>query len=483
MSDFKVVQLLNPIQLNTNINPTGVYDNTTAYGIGDSVSYGNNSYLCITTTVGNIPTDTAYWQLFASSATNKIATVVRNQTGVTIPKMSVVYFSGISGNTPTIDLAQASTESLSTKTVGITSASINDNSVGEVVLLGLADNLDTTAFAAASSLFLSPTVPGGLTTTKPSAPNHLVSIGFVTRSHPTSGTIEIRIQNGFEIEELHNVAISSLSDNQVLKYDLPNLLWKNETLVKSDVGLSNVDNTSDISKPVSTATQTALNLKIDSSLIGVADGVASLDSSGLVPLSQLPATMGADGLSAYEVALANGFVGTEVAWLASLVGADGANGTNGTNGTNGDSAYQVAVANGFVGTESAWLISLIGADGDSAYQVALNNGFVGTQSAWLASLVGAAGSPGTNGTNGTNGTDGSVWLSGVGVPSSVLGVDGDYYINTSNSDVYKKASGTFTFLLNIKGATGDAGAVTALDAGTSTTIFDSLSILDGGEVI
>lgn len=57
---------------------------------------------------------------------------------------------------------------------------------------------------------------------------------------------------------------------------------------KADVGLGNVDNTSDVNKPVSAATQTALNAKINTSEKGVAGGVATLDSNGLVPALQLP---------------------------------------------------------------------------------------------------------------------------------------------------------------------------------------------------
>lgn len=242
MSDFKIVQLLNPIQINVPINPTGVYNAATTYGIGDSVSYGNSSYICILASTGNVPTNTTYWQLLASSATNKLSTTARNQTGVTIPAGTVVYFSGVSGNVPTLALSQANTELGSTKTIGITATSIANNANGEVVVFGLADNLNTSAFTAGSALWLSPSVPGGLTMTKPSAPDHMVFIGFCTRSHPTQGTIEVKIQNGFELEELHNVAISSLSDNQVLKYDAPNLLWKNETLNSGDVGLGSVPN-------------------------------------------------------------------------------------------------------------------------------------------------------------------------------------------------------------------------------------------------
>jgi hypothetical protein len=326
MSDFKIVQLLNPIEINVNIHPMGVYNNATAYGVGDSVSYGNSSYICILPTTGNLPTNTTYWQLLASASTNKLETVVRNNLGFTVPSGSAVYLSGNIGNVPLIALSQANTELTSTKTIGITAAPIANNSNGTIIVFGLAENLNTSAYAVGSALWLSPTVAGGLTVTKPSAPDHMVFIGVVTRSHPTQGTIEVKIQNGFELEELHNVAISSLTDNQVLKYDAPNLLWKNETLISSDVGLGsvpnvdatnpanivqtssyrfvtdseksswngkenaitigttaqywrgdksfqtldksavglgNVDNTSDANKPVSTATQTALNLKVD----------------------------------------------------------------------------------------------------------------------------------------------------------------------------------------------------------------------------
>ena len=60
------------------------------------------------------------------------------------------------------------------------------------------------------------------------------------------------------------------------------------TLSKSSVGLGNVDNTSDANKPVSIATQDALDLKQDLSEKGQANGYASLDGGGKVPVEQLP---------------------------------------------------------------------------------------------------------------------------------------------------------------------------------------------------
>lgn len=72
--------------------------------------------------------------------------------------------------------------------------------------------------------------------------------------------------------------------------DVPVATLKTDlALVKGDVGLGNVDNTADTAKPVSTAQQTALDLKINSTLIGAVNGVAALDGGGKVPAAQLPA--------------------------------------------------------------------------------------------------------------------------------------------------------------------------------------------------
>ncbi len=163
---------------------------------------------------------------------------------------------------------------------------------------------------------------------------------------------------------------------------------------------------------------------------------------------------GQDGLSAYQVAVNEGFVGTEAQWLDSLqgpqgiAGVDGVDGTNGADGVNGLSAYEIAVAQGFVGTEAQWLVSLQGAqglqgvqgpqgpqgiqgiqgvqgpagqdgadgvdgvdgidgqDGLSAYEIAVNGGFVGTEAQWLASLEGPQGVQGPQGIQGIQGVQG-----------------------------------------------------------------------------
>jgi hypothetical protein len=78
--------------------------------------------------------------------------------------------------------------------------------------------------------------------------------------------------------------------------------------------------------------------------------------------------------------------------------------------------------------------------------------------------TGATGAAGSNGSDGSDGSDGaagapgSVWRDGSGAPSNGLGIDGDYYLNSSNGDVYQKASSSYAVVANIKGATGDTGA-------------------------
>jgi hypothetical protein len=137
--------------------------------------------------------------------------------------------------------------------------------------------------------------------------------------------------------------------------------------------------------------------------LAVANGFVGSETDWLNSVQGQNGTNGTDGQSAYELAVANGFVGSETDWLNSIKGQDG------INGVDGQSAYELAVANGFVGSETDWLNSIKGqdgingVDGQSAYELAVANGFVGTETDWLNSLNGQ---DGTNGNNGTNGVDG-----------------------------------------------------------------------------
>jgi hypothetical protein len=154
---------------------------------------------------------------------------VRNQSGSTIPAGSIVYISGATGNKPLITLAQANNDANSAQTIGFVKTSIANNGTGFVIVRGELENIDTSALTEGVQLYLSPTTAGTWTTTKPSAPQHLVYVGVVIRSHPTLGTILVAVQNGYELDELHDVAIASKANNDLLAYESSTDLWKNKT--------------------------------------------------------------------------------------------------------------------------------------------------------------------------------------------------------------------------------------------------------------
>lgn len=192
------------------------------YKIGQGLIPGGTTGQVLTK---NSATD--YDASWANPSVISFSTTVRNTTGSTIPAGSVIYINGATGGVPTVALAQANAESTSARTYGITSAAIANNANGSAVHIGLIENLNTSAFTDGAILYLSPTVPGGMTTTKPSAPDHLVYIGTCLSANPSLGKIEVQIQNGYELQELHNVQIVSVADHQVLKYDSATSLWKN----------------------------------------------------------------------------------------------------------------------------------------------------------------------------------------------------------------------------------------------------------------
>lgn len=158
---------------------------------------------------------------------DELRLLVKNLTGSTLTRGQVVYINGASGNVPTVALASASGESTSSKTVGVVRQTITNNETGYLTVSGLLKNVDTTGLTAGQAVWLSATTPGGITGTRPSVPNHAVLVGFVPKID-ANGEIFVYIQNGFELEELHNVLITSLEAGQYLKYD--GTKWVNATI-------------------------------------------------------------------------------------------------------------------------------------------------------------------------------------------------------------------------------------------------------------
>lgn len=164
------------------------------------------------------------------SASKEMVSVI-NKTGGTVSAGTIVYLKSTSSSAthPEILLADADTEATSTKTIGAVYEDILSDEIGYVVTSGEVDNLNTGMYNIGDKLWLSQT-PGEVTTTPPVQPAHTVFIGTVTRSQGTNGRILYAIQNGYELNELHDVLITSVANNDIIQYDSASLLWKNESL-------------------------------------------------------------------------------------------------------------------------------------------------------------------------------------------------------------------------------------------------------------
>jgi uncharacterized protein (TIGR02145 family) len=237
-------------------------------------------------------------------------------------------------------------------------------------------------------------------------------------------------------------------------------------------------------------------------------------AQGIQGLPGTNGTNGTNGQSAYQAAVTNGFVGTEVQWLTSLQGTQGIQGlpgTNGTNGTNGavgangaQGIQGVAGANGPIGltgpagtqgiqgvagANGAQGIQGLpgtngtnGTNGQSAYQAALTNGFIGTEVQWLTSLQGTqgiqglqgaqglqglTGPAGTNGTNGATGPVGPQGIPGIAGPTGLTGATGATgAAGTNGTNGTNGATGP-AGAQGIQGVAGTAGAAGLLSSGNT----------------
>lgn len=158
-----------------------------------------------------------------------LITEVYNNSGATLTKGTIVYINGGQGNLPTVVKAQANSDATSAQTFGWVRDDITDMNNGFVVVIGKLTDLNTNGLGNGTQLYLSPTTAGAYTVTKPVAPQHLVYVGVVVRDHPTQGVIEVKIQNGYELDEIHDVLITSPIDGQTLQYDSGLQVWKNVT--------------------------------------------------------------------------------------------------------------------------------------------------------------------------------------------------------------------------------------------------------------
>lgn len=253
----------------------------------------------------------------ATAATNAqvVRFYVKNTTGTTIPKGSAVYVSGATGDNALISLASATSDPSSSKTLGITAEAIANDAFGYVIEAGYLTDIDTSSTTAGAAVWLGNT-PGSLVFVSPPAePSHAVYLGVVVRVQSMNGSILVKVQNGYEIDELHDVSAASPTDLDILQYKNSSGLWTKASIANAGIApsvhthdyVSTVIGTSPASVSTSSGTSTvsivagsinSTHLSAtsvgSSQLIAQAVGTAAI-SSGSATSGQL---LQADGLGA-----------------------------------------------------------------------------------------------------------------------------------------------------------------------------------------
>jgi nitrogen fixation protein len=169
----------------------------------------------------------------------RVVNKVSPNTTLTKTAYQVVKVSGAQGQRLAVNLAQANNDNNSADTLGVVTETIAANQEGFIMTVGQLEGINTTGslqgetWADGDVLYLSPTVAGRITNIKPTgATGHIVIIGYVEYAHANNGKIYVKIMNGWELDELHNVYINTgtLANNDALIYESSTQLWKNKTI-------------------------------------------------------------------------------------------------------------------------------------------------------------------------------------------------------------------------------------------------------------
>jgi hypothetical protein len=262
-----------------NINSLGaktLYRNNDGAIIGGDI-WNGGEMLCIYNSTLN------GFQCIGTSP-NSIFAYITNADSVTITKGQVVYAFGGVGDRMTVKRAINTSDATSARTVGVVySSSIAANQKGIIILQGLLDGLSilpTSTYADGDIIYLGATA-GSITNVKQYAPNHLVYVGIVTTaSNGSSGRMYVKIQNGYELDELHDVFAQTPSNKNSLMFDSSTSLWKARAIAADDIN-ADVSNTEfGYLDGVTSSIQTQLNGKQATLVSGT--NIKSVEGSSLL---------------------------------------------------------------------------------------------------------------------------------------------------------------------------------------------------------
>jgi hypothetical protein len=173
--------------------------------------------------------DDNYDTEWINNYTGDLRIVVKNDTGSTLNKGTVVMAIGAAGDRIMVAPAVADGSVDSKFMLGVVSENIANGDEGYVQMLGEIRQFNTDAWVIGTILYIDPSTPGGLTATEPSAPDLAEAIAIVTRQHVSSGIIFVRMwSQGESLSTLHDVVITDPQDKDALVYDATTGVWKNK---------------------------------------------------------------------------------------------------------------------------------------------------------------------------------------------------------------------------------------------------------------
>jgi hypothetical protein len=210
-----------------------------------SLTYGNTISLSAFGTGSDteMRSLTSNWQSTSTTVSSNSAVwtypinltaTVKNVEGATLYKGDVVYSYGAVGDVMSVKKASNTSETTSSKTLGIVNETILDHETGMVILNGPIIGISLgSPFNEGDALWLGSTA-GTYTNIKPVAPNHSVYLGVVEKANQGQGIAYVKVQNGYELNEIHDVLLTSISANQILKRNSANTLWINTNTTEWD---------------------------------------------------------------------------------------------------------------------------------------------------------------------------------------------------------------------------------------------------------
>ena len=201
---------------------------------------------------------TASMNVGTASIAREVVVNAINDNQSTLPAGTVVRITGATGDNPRFNTASYDSEAYSSNTLGVLGSTVTAGTYGPVVAIGTVTGINTDGMSAGDVLYLGPN--GTFTNVQPQAPLNIVTLGEVLRVQLNNGSMFVNISNGWELNELHNVRITSAAQGDLLVYEATSSLWKNQS--SSSFAKTNQANTFTANQIVSGSMTVTGNLEV-----------------------------------------------------------------------------------------------------------------------------------------------------------------------------------------------------------------------------